>query len=196
MEEIEVTFKLENSCSEIEKITNNNNFTFVEKYILQDIYMCKENINVFQTDNKSILKDTILLRKVNNNIFKMTYKKKIYDDKGNTIHREKYEISVDSIEKAKALLENVGYKELINIKDTITVYNYKNMEIILENVDDLGMFLEVEVNISQKQEDYLDKITNDLKGAGFKFNEELFDVKKAEDMIDFKYRKSPDCDID
>lgn len=189
MEEIEVTFRLENSFDEIEKIMNNEEFVFLEKYWLKDKYMCLENIDIVNTETKEILKNSIIIRSDDIKTT-ITFKKKKYDEKGNTIYRERYDVVVDSVGNTFNLFKNIGYKELININDLLTVYKYKDMKVFLENIEDFGVFLELEIDPKNAKENYLELIVKNLKMLGFKFNEEFFDVKKAEEMINLKYDKN------
>lgn len=188
MEEIELTFKLENTREELEDIFKTGEFEFVKKYIIKDIYMCIDCVDVINTKNRDILKDSIIIRNVEDEVA-VIYKKKIYDENGDTIYRERYDMKVDSVDNALKIFKNIGYKELINLTDYVSEYKYKNTKVFLENIQELGSFLEMELDAGNSKESFLEQAVYNMKRSGFKFNEKIFDVKKAEEMINFKYKK-------
>lgn len=189
MEEIELTFRLENTREEIEEILKKDEFEFIKKYTVRDIYMCIDCVDVINTKNRDILKDSIIIRSAEDKVA-VIYKKKIYDEKGSTIYRERYDMGVDNVDNALKIFKNIGYKELITMTDSISEYKYKNTKLFLEEVDDLGSFLEIELDAGNSKDSFLEQAVYNLRRSEFKFNEKLFDVKKAEEMINFKYKKN------
>ncbi len=189
MEEIELTFRLENTREEIEEILKKDEFKFVKKYTVRDIYMCLDCVDIINTKNRDILKDSIIIRSAEDKVA-VIYKKKIYDEKGSTIYRERYDMGVDNVDNALKIFKNIGYKELITMTDSISEYKYKNTKLFLEEVDDLGSFLEIELDAGNSKDSFLEQAVYNLRRSEFKFNEKLFDVKKAEEMINFKYKKN------
>lgn len=189
MEEIELTFRLENTREEIEEILKKDEFEFIKKYTVRDIYMCIDYVDVINTKNRDILKDSIIIRSAEDKVA-VIYKKKIYDEKGSTIYRERYDMGVDNVDNALKIFKNIGYKELITMTDSISEYKYKNTKLFLEEVDDLGSFLEIELDAGNSKDSFLEQAVYNLRRSEFKFNEKLFDVKKAEEMINFKYKKN------
>lgn len=78
-------------------------------------------------------------------------------DKGNTIaykvdhfneevwsHSDEYETSCGDFDTMRILLEKIGLKELVRIDNEKHVFTTEDHEIVLEDVKDLGLYLEVE----------------------------------------------------
>lgn len=78
-------------------------------------------------------------------------------DKGNTIaykvdhfneevwsHSDEYETSCGDFDTMRILLEKIGLQELVRIDNEKHVFTTEDYEIVLEDVKDLGLYLEVE----------------------------------------------------
>ena len=74
---------------------------------------------------------------------KITYKQDIYK---NDIwqYSNESEISIEDANVMQQILDNLGLKQLLEINNNREYYKYGNYEIVLENVKDLGLFMEVE----------------------------------------------------
>lgn len=185
MKEFEITVKLENSKEEAINILENNGFELYRKSLLIDTYMLKNDIDYISQDNKKVLNNCIILRNINNNINYVIYRKKEYDERGNTIKRDTYELLVDNIDVAKELFLNIGYKELIHIEDDSVTYKKDDITSIIEDVCDLGLFLEIEIDVNSINENTIENVTSMFRNMGFEFSSD-YDVKKAELMLNKK----------
>lgn len=80
---------------------------------------------------------------------------------------DEFETKVDDVESLKSILENLDFKEIIVVEKDRRLYNYKNVEIALDEIKDLGFFIELESkgdfeSVDQAKE-YLHKILEELK---------------------------------
>lgn len=73
----------------------------------------------------------------------LTYKQDIYKN-GIWQYSDEKELRIDDADSIKAIFYHLGLKELLTIRNNRKYYRYGNYEIILEDVQELGVFLEVE----------------------------------------------------
>lgn len=64
---------------------------------------------------------------------------------GKTTHRDEHETKIGSGDEALKLFKAIGYTEEIFIRKARTKYQYKDFEICLDKVADIGFFVEVEL---------------------------------------------------
>lgn len=91
-------------------------------------------------------------------------------------YSDEYEIKVDDLTSIKLILDNLGFKKLLVIDSEKHFYQFNEYEIVLENVKDLGVFLEVELKkeISSEQVHvYKEKILHFIKNLDICTSNEL-----------------------
>ena len=135
---------------------------------------------------QDILKKSVLLRKIkieNNEIKKITYKNKEFDDNGDVISEQKINLDCSDLEKAKELFEYLKFEELIRVKYKVVVYSKDKVEYAFQDVENLGTLIEYE-NTEDFEGKSLDEINetknsmfNEIKNTGINITEEK-DVKK------------------
>ncbi|KND49052.1 MAG: hypothetical protein AB200_01315 [Parcubacteria bacterium C7867-005] len=59
-------------------------------------------------------------------------------------HSDEYETEIEDLETAIKIVENFGLKELVRIDNEKYIYTTPEYEIVLEDVKNLGLFMEVE----------------------------------------------------
>lgn len=149
----EIEIKLKVDKSEYERILN----------LVKNTAKYKNTVK--QTDTYYSLKDkNSWLRTRNENgkcIFNL--KKKI-----NNSHYEKYDVLIDNLNNLNKILEELNVNELGTIVKERTTYVYKNKyEFSFDNVESIGLFIEIEVinQIDNIEEDTYDllNLMNELK---------------------------------
>ncbi|MCC7356903.1 class IV adenylate cyclase [Candidatus Uhrbacteria bacterium] len=73
----------------------------------------------------------------------MTYKKDHFEGE-KWVYSDEIETSVENPEKTKNILQSIGMELLVTVAVQKTIYIFGACEIILEDVDVLGLFLEIE----------------------------------------------------
>lgn len=73
----------------------------------------------------------------------LTYKQDIYKN-GIWQYSNEKELRIEDADSIKEIFYNLGLKELLTIRNKRKYYSYGNYEIVLEDVQELGVFLEVE----------------------------------------------------
>ena len=78
-----------------------------------------------------------------NNEYSITYKDDVFDN-GKWLYSNEYESVVESLDMIKEIFNRLGLIKFIEINNEKETYICDDYEIVLENVKDLGIFIEVE----------------------------------------------------
>jgi predicted adenylyl cyclase CyaB len=171
MKEIEVLYSLENDITDV--MTKLEQFEHKGAKKTLDIYFVDEKRDDLKPSNGKIYK-CFRLRDKNGSAF-ITYKNDHYD--GETwLYSDEHETKVKSFEQAYKIIECLGLKELVKIDNTKHTFVTPNYEIVIEEVKDLGCFLEVELLISDDVTDVAaekQKIRDFVTELGLNPGEEL-----------------------
>lgn len=144
-----------------------NEFEFVGKEIVEDMYFYVKN-------NSSKNSETFRIRKKGSKNM-MTHKIDRFDENGKWIYSDETEIEVSNFEDAKKIIERLGLKHKITVFVIKHIFNYMDYEIVLEEVDKLGLFIEVELKKVPKNVDVKDKrekIIEFIKSLNLELGEE------------------------
>ena len=147
MREIEITVKVNNSLEEIQDILMSQGFKKIETYRMYDKYLTLKQDTITKDNALDILKSCLLLRHLfledNKEKKMLTYKQKEYDGSV-VISDTKIDVLVDNLEKTEELLLKQGYKNIVEVDDTLHVYEKDDLSIAIEDVKDLGILIEYE----------------------------------------------------
>ncbi len=90
-------------------------------------------------------------------------------------HSDEFETEVEDFENMLHIINNLGFEELVRIDNDKHTYTTPEYEIVLEDVKDLGLFLEVE-KLDEVPDDMVAKTKQEirefLKSLNIKFGEE------------------------
>ena len=140
MKEIEILVEVYSSIDEIKNILNKFDYKGSKEVI--DEYYYDPNKDDLKPDKDNKLYKCLRLRQKANEFF-ITYKDDIFDN-GKWLYSNEYETKVESIDITRNILNKLGYIKFIEINNKKSIYEYDKYEITLEEVKDLGLFLEVE----------------------------------------------------
>ena len=140
MKEIEILVKvLESKKSALKKLSKfkiDHVAKIVDKY-----YIHPKIRELIPTKTKSAT-SMLRVRTKNNKSF-VTYKKGFFSKK-QWLYSDEYETEIKDPKIMMQIFEKLSFKPIIIVDNTRTVYYYKNYEICLEEVKNLGLFLEIE----------------------------------------------------
>jgi len=105
------------------------------------------------------LNECFRLRKKDNKCF-VAYKLDHFDNSEKWIYSDEHETKIEDFECIKKIISLLGLKPLLEIINKKHTFIHENFEIVLEEVEELGLFLEVEYT-SQIEED-INKIKKDI----------------------------------
>ncbi len=179
MMDIEITCEIFETTEKIKNTLLENGFQFIESFTLDDIYMyCKNNNKFFIKDGK--ISDTLIIRSVNDNDKKIICKKRNYDNKGLEIGTDKTVLKVNDICASEKFLNVLGYERYLRMVDTNYMYENEKYIAYIQEVKNLGIFLEIEIKDTNNNETVYDLIKY-AKGLNLKIGSK-FDIRKAEKL--------------
>ncbi len=112
-----------------------------------DIYFYDPKLEI----KKNIKNPNFRLRKKDDKCY-MTYKKDYRDKKGKWIYSDEHEIEISDFDDALKIINHLGLKPLVEVENKKHTFLKGKYEIVLEDVKNLGLFLEVEkLKVSNKE---------------------------------------------
>ena len=193
-EENEITIKVTCSNDELIKILTNKGFCEGRKFSLDDYYLIPGDLNIEQLTTREILSRAAIVRYIvddGNITQKITFKKKNINEKGEIISQkaincdilELFSFSSDILDFKSAikLFNELGYYEIMNIKENDVIYYKNKIELALKFIEKSNTLIEIETNDNLNTIDKLKKIVDEIEIPMEKNN---YFVKKAEDTLD------------
>lgn len=175
MKDIEITCEVFDGIPDIIRVLEENGFHYVEEFTLADIYMNNAKTNEFAPKNEKIT-DTLIIRYVNKNDKKIICKRRNYNNKGLEISTNKSVLKVESITDAEKFLNILGYTRFLEMIDKNYMYESNKYIVYIQEVEELGTFIELE---SKNKETTVDELIKYLQGLELKIGMK-FDIRKAE----------------
>lgn len=183
--ENEITVLVKCSYEELKKILESNDFLQKQEYVVNDIYMINNQVDLKNTKKLDILSKCILVRDVVGFEKTLTYKYKKYSDNNDIIEQGKVKCPVLDIKKAVEFMKMIDYKKLFEIHDTCIVFVNKETELVVQLVNDKYIFIEMEDKCEFVDKVYKDvnEMKNDLLSYNLPIDTSNFFVKKALIML-------------
>ena len=145
MKETEITIQIYTPLEETIKILKEQGFKEKRDVIMDDHYFT----SLLEINNKTyaeIMKNSILLRAFlgNENKHLLIYKNKEFDADGNVVCEEKVNCPVSDIYSAEKILKIANFNNFVNISTHIIVFEKEHVEFAIQDVKNLGLFIEIE----------------------------------------------------
>ena len=140
MKEIEVLVEVYDNIENVKKKLEKFNYKGLKNTI--DEYYYDPKRETLKPDKDNQLSHCLRVRTKNNEYF-ITYKDDVFDN-GKWLYSNEYETKIESITMIKEIFNKLGLIKFIEIDNKKETYTYKDYEIVIENVKDLGIFMEVE----------------------------------------------------
>ncbi len=140
MLELEMKAKIDKySRGRIEQILKNSEF--LEEKIEEDVYFSSPIKDFKETD------EALRIRKSGEDTI-LTYK----GPKIDKISKSREEVETFVSGEIELILQRLGFKEFIKIKKKRRLYQYKEFTISIDDVEDLGEYIEVELKSENKED--------------------------------------------
>lgn len=166
MKEIEILVELYDNIEDVKEKFKQFNYEGLKRTI--DEYYYDPKRDDLKPDKDNQLSHCLRLRTKNND-YSITYKDDVFDN-GKWLYSNEYETKIENIDMLREIFNKLGLVKFIEIDNEKETYTYNDYEIVIENVKDLGLFMEVEYctndNVDIKQiknqiQDFIDSL--DLK---------------------------------
>ncbi len=188
--ELEICVKSLDSKDEVLEKLKNLGFTIKEEFMMKDIYYVKDNIEISFSNSHNLLSDYILVRNVEDRV-EFVIKRKKYDDTGDILYQENLKCGINNVDCGCRFIEALGYKELFRINDlNILLSNGKN-EIYVQDVEELGVYLEMESKNIYSNNDNgksIEEIIDNFNSYNLNVKSGEYFANKSFDMLEKIYR--------
>jgi len=173
MKEIEILTEVLDDKEKALAILNKLNFIgFKETF---DVYFFDPLRQDLKPNKEGGLDRCFRLRQKDDKSF-LAYKIDRFDEKGIWLYSDEHEIEVSGFETTIEILKHLGMEILVEIENKKHTFLTDKYEIVLEEVKNLGLFLEVEcleINNDGKVVETKKEIWNFIQSLGIKTGEEL-----------------------
>ena len=140
MKEVEILVEV---YDDIEKLKNVlKQYTYVGLKRTIDEYYYDPLRKNLKPDEKGRLNHCLRIRNKNDEFF-VTYKDDIFENE-KWLYSDEYETKIESIEMIRNIFSKLGLIKFIEIDNEKETYIFEDYEIVVENVRNLGIFMEVE----------------------------------------------------
>lgn len=182
-DENEVTIRVTCSNEDLIKYLTSKGFNEVERFTLDDYYLIPKDLDIEKLTTREILARAIIIRYIAENekiIQKITFKKKVINENGEIIHQEAYNCEIMDFKEAIKLFNELGYYEIMNIKENDIVYCSDKVKMSLKFIENSDTLIEIETNEFFDTIDKLKCVVDELRIPMEKNN---YFVKKAENEL-------------
>ena len=183
--ETEITVLVKSDYDTLKKELEQNGFVIKEQFVLRDIYLLNNKINISNMDSLDILKNCVLVREVIGIEMELVYKYKKYDNNGDILEQGKVECPITDVKKAIQVRDAIEYKELFIINDKCIVFANDRTELMVQLVNNKYIFIEMEAKCKYIDKVYanIDGLKEDICSYNLSIDKSNFFVKKAEIIL-------------
>ena len=140
MKEIEILVEVYDDIYSIKEKLKDFDYLGLKHTI--DEYYYDPKRDELKPDKNNQLNHCLRLR-TKNNEYSITYKDDVFEN-DKWLYSNEYETKVDNIDITREIFNKLGLKKFIVIDNKKETYKYNDYEIVIEDVKDLGLFMEVE----------------------------------------------------
>ncbi len=174
MIEVEVKFRIE--CGDnVEEKLKSLGFSYVESKVEEDLYFNSSTRDFRKSD------EALRLRRDGSGV-KLTYKGKKIDSETKT--REEITVGVDDFESAKELLQKLGFYPVREVRKKRKIYKRGKIVACVDEVDGLGCFIELEIDLDSMYSDRLEEAKRELMKIAEEIGVEKSITKSYLEMIE------------
>lgn len=182
----EITLKITSDLKDFYNILENKGFKIVDRFSLDDIYFIPKDTDINKLSPRQILDHYILIRNITQympneyKVIKMTYKEKNIADTGEIIDQKNIDCEIKNIQDGKNILNAIGYKKIMNIKENDIVYGKDGFEIAVKDILNGENLIEIETVKNNIELDTIEKLKAKLNELQLPIDTNDYFVKKAE----------------
>ena len=186
IQDLEICVKSLISFEEMKKNMIDLGFHVQENFILNDIYMVPKDVDISLKNEHQLFSNYVLIRETVGKQKLLVIKRKKIDEKGKIMNQESIKCPITDISKAIVFMEALGYQRLFEIQDhNILMSNGKN-EIYLQEIPNLGVYLEMEqknILLDNNNGESIEELICNFNQYPFKIDSQNYFVKKASDAL-------------
>ena len=168
--ETEITVELLDTFENTLTKLINQGFEIKEKVLMTDYYFSKLSLNNLQAlEYAELIKNSFLVRNVRTEteeINQIIFKKKVLDSSNNVIAEEKIKTDISDLNSTIKLFKEAGLTNYTTLTQQMTVVGKDKIIFVIQEVENLGTFIEYEEDDSMNElteQEKIDTMLNTLK---------------------------------
>lgn len=190
MRETEITAQIFDDYQTTKQKLLAQGYNEIHSFEMIDSYFTSlSNTNI---EYQELINNSFLLRKFSDDsTHYMIYKNKEFDKDGNVVSEEKITTKIESVESVKNILNKANFNNYANISTKNYVFKKEHIEFVLQDVESLGLFIEIEEFKTMKNlstDEKLEKLITFLKELNLNIGNN-YNCKKIELIIKQKAEK-------
>ncbi len=185
MKEIEVEVAFNDSKEDV--IKKLSKFEYIGEKEICDTYYYDPLRDNLKPESDLRLNETFRVRKTDKSCY-MTYKKQHFKGKL-WIYSDEYEVEIENYDTVQKIIFALGFEPLIIVHNKRKIYKYNDFEIELEDVEGIGLLMEVERISSDDDEMKIkEEIRNFIRSLKLKNVREL-NIGKNQYLLSIKLNR-------
>lgn len=147
MAQTEITVQVFEDFESIKNKLEKCSFLPAETFVLDDEYYSKYSLaKIVSLDYAALIKNSILLRQITDakTQTQLIYKNKTIDQNGVVVAEEKHKTTIENKSAAQNILSKVGLVCYSKLLQKCHVFKSPNYSLVVQMVDNLGIFIELE----------------------------------------------------
>lgn len=164
--ETEITVELLDTFENTLTKLINQGFEIKEKVLMTDYYFSKLSLNNLQAlEYAELIKNSFLVRNVSTEteeINQIIFKKKVLDSSNNVIAEEKIKTDISDLNSTIKLFKEAGLTNYTTLTQQMTVVGKDKIVFVIQEVENLGTFIEYEEDDSMSELTEQEKINTML----------------------------------
>lgn len=168
--ETEITVELLDTFKNTLTKLINQGFEIKEKVLMTDYYFSKLSLNNLQAlEYAELIKNSFLVRNVRTEteeINQIIFKKKVLDSSNNVIAEEKIKTDISDLNSTIKLFKEAGLTNYTTLTQQMTVVGKDKIVFVIQEVENLGTFIEYEEDDSMNElteQEKIDTMLNTIK---------------------------------
>ena len=182
----EITVKIKGNLKEFYRNLEEKGFRKILEFSMDDTYFIPEDLDITNMSTRKILSKAILVRNIvsdSKTTKNITFKMKNFDKKGNILSQKAVCCDVLNIKDAMRLLNAIGYKKIMNIKENDIVYEKDGLQLAIKDIKNGHNLIEIETEDNDKL-NTIDKLIQKINKLDIPIYTDNYFVKKAEIELD------------
>ena len=183
-EENEITVRVICSDEELKRILKEKGFKQGKNFSLDDYYLIPKNLEIEKLTTREILTKAVIVRDYINEGKRtqlLLFKKKDINETGDIISQRSFGCNIYDCKEAIKFFEEIGYYEIMNIKENSIVYSKGNLEIAVKFIENSNTLIEIETDENFRTVEELKWLVEEIN---LPIEKDKYFVKKAEETLD------------
>lgn len=186
MNELELCVRANVSFDKLIEILQDKGFSIQEDFQMNDIYMVKSEEDISFDNKDNLLNNYLLIRETVGKKIMLVLKHKEVNAKKEIVKQSSIKCPITDVKMGYDFIKALNYKKIFEIKDhNVLLTNGKN-EIYIQDVENLGVYIEMEQKnllLDNNNGNTINEMIDNLNNYNLPFDHSNYFVKKSEDML-------------